>query len=178
MDSYFFHFLNQWAGQWIRLDTLTIFVAIFLPYWLVVFLIGWLIWKKTIKMIVVSLVAALFSRFIITEIIRWFYYQPRPFVTEQVNQLVEHSTSGSFPSGHAAFLFALSMVIYLHNKKAGWVFFTASFLICLARIFTGLHYPSDILAGTLIGLFFGWLIYFLWCRRRESNPQGPKSTAF
>ena len=178
MDSYLFHFLNQWAGQWLCLDALAIFIVIFLPYWLVAFLIGWLFWRKTIKLIVFSLGAALFSRFIIVEIIRWLYYQPRPFVTEQVNQLVEHSASGSFPSGHAAFFFALSIVIYLHNKKACWVFFTASFLISLASIFTGLHYPSDILAGAIIGIFFGWLIYLFWCRRRDSNPQGPKSTAF
>ncbi len=187
MDVYLFHFLNQWAGQWLCLDALAVFLAEYLGYFLVCFLLillAWDLlfrkekWQRTIKMIGLSLGAALFSRFIVVEIIRWLYFRPRPFVDEQVNQLLEHSASGSFPSGHAAFFFALSVIIYLHNKKAGWAFFAASFLIGLARVFVGIHYPLDILAGVLIGILFGWLIHFFLCRRRESNPQGSKSTAF
>lgn len=187
MELYLFHFLNQWAGQWLCLDALAVFLAKYLGYLLICFLLAWLAWDflfrkerylKTIKIISLSLGAAIFSRLIIVEIIRWLYFRPRPFVAEPVNQLLEHSASGSFPSGHAAFFFALSMVIYLHNKKAGWAFFAASFLISLSRVFVGIHYPLDILAGALIGIFFGWLIYLFWCRRRESNPQGSKSTAF
>ena len=187
MDVYLFHFLNQWAGQWICLDAMAVFLAKYLGYLLVCFLLAWLSWdflfrkekwQRTIKMIGLSLGAALFSRFIVVEIVRWLCFRPRPFVTEQVNQLLEHSASSSFPSGHAAFFFALSTIIYLYNKKAGWAFFAASFLIVLARVFVGIHYPLDILVGALIGIFFGWLIYFFWCRRRDSNPQGLAPTAF
>ncbi len=186
MDKYLFHFFNQWAGQWICLDALAIFLAKYLGYFLIFILLAWLAWDflfrkekwpRTIKIIGLSLGAALFSRFIIVEIIHWLYYRPRPFVAHQVHQLLEHSASGSFPSGHAAFFFALSAVIFLYYKKTGLFFFLASFLISLSRVFVGLHYPADILAGGLIGLFFGWLIYF-WCRRRDSNPQGLTPTAF
>lgn len=181
MELYLFHFLNQWAGQWIYLDTLAVFLAKYLGYFLVCFLLVWSSWdfllrkekwQKTIKIISLSLGAALFSRLIVVEIIRWLYYRPRPFIVLQVHQLLEHSASSSFPSGHAAFFFALSTVIFLYNKKAGLLFFAASFLIGLARVFAGIHYPLDILAGALIGVFFGWLIYLLWCRGRESNPHG------
>ena len=181
MELYLFHFLNQWAGQWLCLDALAVFLTKYLGYLLICFLLAWLSWDflfrkekylKTIKIISLSLGAALFSRLIIVEIIRWFYYRPRPFLTEEVNQLISHSASSSFPSGHAAFFFALSTVIYLHNKKTGLAFFAASFLIVLSRVFVGIHYPLDILAGALIGIFFGWLIYLFWCRRRDSNPHG------
>ena len=181
MELYLFYFLNQWSGQWLCLDVLAVFLAKYLGYILIYFLLAWLSWDflfrkerylKTIKIISLSLGAALFSRLIIVEIIRWLYFRPRPFVALQVRQLLEHSASSSFPSGHAAFFFALSAVIYLYNKKAGWAFFAASFLISLARIFVGIHYPSDILIGAIIGIFFGWLIYLFWCRGRESNPHG------
>jgi undecaprenyl-diphosphatase len=81
---------------------------------------------------------------------------------------LSHSVSSSFPSGHAAFFFALSTVLLLYNKKfyprpkfwwgAGLFFFLASFLISIARVFVGIHWPSDILAGAAIGIFSGWLI--------------------
>jgi len=190
MDFYLFDFLNQWAGQWLCLNALAIFLAEYLGYLLVCLLIAWLIWdllfkkekyQKTIKIISLSLGAALFSRLIIVEIIRWLYYRPRPFVVGQVNQLIDHSASGSFPSGHAAFFFALATVIFLSYKKvypalkfwygAGLLFFLASFLIGLARIFVGLHYPSDILAGALIGIFFGWLVNKLFVKYKKTEIQ-------
>jgi undecaprenyl-diphosphatase len=127
MELYLFHFLNQWAGQWLCLDALAIFSAKYLGYFLVYFLLAWLAWdflfrkekwQKTIKIISLSLGAALFSRLIIVEIIRWLYFRPRPFVALQVHQLLEHSASGSFPSGHAAFFFALSTVIFIIKKLA------------------------------------------------------------
>lgn len=187
MDFYLFHFLNQWAGQWLYLDILAVFLAKYLGYFLVCFLLAWLIWDflfrrekylKTIKIVGLSLGTALFSRFIVVELIRWLYYRPRPFVAEQVNQLLEHSASGSFPSGHAAFFFTLATIIFFYNKKTGLAFLAASFLIGLARIFAGLHYPLDILAGAVLGIFFGWLVNFFWCRRWDSNPQGLTPTAF
>ncbi len=153
-------------------------MAKYLGYLLVGILLTWLIWdflfrkeryQKTIKIISLSLGAALFSRLIITELIRWLYYRPRPFVSNQVNQLISHSASGSFPSGHGAFFFALSTVIYFYNKKAGLLFFLASFLIGLARIFVGLHYPSDILAGALIGIFFCWLGNKLFFKKQKDS---------
>lgn len=187
MELFLFHFLNQWAGQCLCLDALAVFLAKYLGYLLICFLLAWLSWDflfrkerylKTIKIISLSLGAALFSRLIIVEIMRWLYFRPRPFVAEQVNQLLEHSASSSFPSGHAAFFFALSTVIFLYHKKAGLLFFIASFLIGLARIFVGIHYPLDILVGAVIGILFGWLIYLFWCRRRDSNPHSLAASGF
>ena len=64
----------------------------------------------------------------------------------------------SFPSGHAAFYFAIATIVYFYNKKAGLGFFLASFLISISRVFVGIHWPADIMAGALVGIFSGWLI--------------------
>lgn len=178
MDYYLFQLLNQWAGQWPCLDDLAIFLAQDLPYFLVGFLFIWLFWdflfrrlifKQTAKMVVWAFAAALFSRLVIVEIIRWLFFRPRPFVSHAVNQLIDYSKSGSFPSGHAAFFFGLATAVFLFSKKesprSGFqrlisiIFLLAGLLICLARVFAGLHYPSDVLAGALIGIFFGWLFW-------------------
>ena len=59
----------------------------------------------------------------------------------------------SFPSGHAAFSFALSTAIFLRNRKLGIVCFVASVLVGMGRIWGNVHYPIDIFAGVVLGVF-------------------------
>ncbi|MEA3296084.1 MAG: phosphatase PAP2 family protein [Patescibacteria group bacterium] len=110
------------------------------------------------QMIVQAILAGVVSRLFFTEIIRFIIPNNRPFVENNVYKLISHSASSSFPSGHAAFYFAISGVVYFYNKKIGIIFFIASFLICLARIFCGIHWPADIVAGFVVGIFSSFLI--------------------
>ncbi len=165
-DYYLFQKINNLAGHSWLLDRIAIFFADFFIYILVILLLLFLLVgfkeaekKKNRLMVLFALVSAIIARYFFTEIIRWFYSRPRPFQEHQVTQLLGHDYTGSLPSGHAAFAFALAMVVYFYNKKLGWLFFACAFLIGLARIFVGLHYPLDILAGAVIGMFSGWLIY-------------------
>lgn len=140
------------------MDLIIIFSAEYLGYILLaVFLI--LFFKNRNKsFLFIPLISALVSRFIFTEIIRFFYFRPRPFIGGNVQALIEPIQSASFPSGHAAFFFALSAGVYFFNKKAGLWFFIISFVIGLARVFAGVHYFSDILGGFAVGVFSFWLI--------------------
>ena len=185
LDFYIFEKINQFASQYDFLDKLAIFFAKYFEYFLILFLLLFLIknpaperssvldqsrtapmesglvrgLKKYWLMIGQAFGAAILSRFVITNIIRWIWERPRPFVENQVNLLISHELTSSFPSGHAAFYFALSTVIYFYNKKVGVLFFIGSFLITLARVFSGVHWPSDILVGALTGIFSGWLVF-------------------
>lgn len=156
MDYFLFQQINNLAGRFIFLDVLGIFLAEYLSYILValVFLIFWRKWKIIFQ----SFSATILAKFGIAELIRWFWFRPRPFVENDVNLLLDKINRASFPSDHAAFFFALSFIVYFHNKKAGLVFFVASFLISMSRVFCGIHWPSDILVGALVGIFSGWLI--------------------
>lgn len=164
MDLYIFNLINQFAGRWDILDAVTIFFAEYAGYLLIaaVFLIFCLpavaLAKegKKWKVIIQTFGAAIISRFVITEIIRFLWHRSRPFVENNVNLLLSHDATASFPSGHAAFYFAIAAVVYFHNKKIGLLFFLAAFLISLARVFGGVHWPSDILAGALIGILSAW----------------------
>ena len=156
MDLYLFQQINNLAGQWGLLDGLGIFLAKYFGYILVVS-VFFIFWPR-LKIIFQSFLAGILARFGIVELIRWFWPRPRPFIENQVNLLIDKINQSAFPSGHTAFFFALSTVIFLYNKKAGIGFFIASFLIGIARIFCGVHWPSDILAGIGVGLLSGWLI--------------------
>jgi undecaprenyl-diphosphatase len=65
--------------------------------------------------------------------------------------------SFSFPSNHALNNFAAATFLWRSFPKFKWVFFITAFLVALSRVYLGLHYPSDIAAGAIIGAAFGFL---------------------
>ncbi|PIS40247.1 MAG: hypothetical protein COT32_00660 [Candidatus Nealsonbacteria bacterium CG08_land_8_20_14_0_20_36_22] len=159
MDLYLFQLINQFAGKWFWLDSLGVFFAKYFEYVLVFCLILFLFlnFKKRWRIIVQALLSAVLARLVIVNFIRCLWQRPRPFIENNINLLLDYPNKASFPSGHAAFYFAISTIVFLYNKKAGVLFFIASFLISLARVFVGIHWPSDILVGAFIGILVGWL---------------------
>jgi len=65
----------------------------------------------------------------------------------------------SFPSGHAARAAMLAVIAFgLGPLWLGGVMTVWALLVCLARVATGVHYLSDVLAGLILGALFGWLM--------------------
>src|SRR3989338_1470509 len=164
MNESIFLKINSWAGQNIWLDRFMIFSADWLGYFFIGILILYLIHdrvtdtvlekrNKNTEMFFISLAAAVIARFIFVELIRFFYYNPRPFlVLQNVYQLLDYEAKSSFPSGHAAFYFALAAGVYLYNRKLGWIYFFGAVLMGFARVFSGIHWPVDIIAGAILGI--------------------------
>lgn len=84
-------------------------------------------------------------------IISHFWYRDRPFVHHSVLQLIQHPANASFPSDHALGAFVIATAIWLSRKSDGVVWLLLGALIAFSRIWTGVHYPSDVIAGGLIG---------------------------
>ena len=161
LDLYFFNLINGLAGKWIWLDYSEMFFAQYCEWilWLALILFLVVNVKKNWKVFFEAFLAAGISRFVLAEIIRWLWFSPRPFVVLNFIPLISKSSNeASFPSGHASFYFALSTIVYIYNKKAGIVFYITSFLIVLARVFVGVHWPSDILAGAILGILTAWIL--------------------
>jgi undecaprenyl-diphosphatase len=87
----------------------------------------------------------------------WWWFRARPFVAG-LSQLViaEPWDAQSFPSGHAMFSFFLATLLYLHRRDWWWAYLIAA-VIALARVAVGVHYPTDVIAGALIGTAFGFV---------------------
>ncbi len=65
----------------------------------------------------------------------------------------------SFPSDHAAFFFTAATCIFFVVRRLGtFAFLYTIFLVCLPRVYLGIHYPSDILAGALLGIAMAFLV--------------------
>lgn len=176
MNQAIFYYLNNLAGRLEWFDDIIVFFAEYFGYLLILLFVGILVFDKKItipkkKIFLFAGASVFLSRLVITEIIRAFYYSPRPFVENTVNQLLVHDYTGSFPSGHAAFFFALAMAVYffpLGNLVSKWklsfriIFFAGAILIGLARVIAGLHWPLDILGGAIVGIFSTIIIYQLF----------------
>ena len=68
----------------------------------------------------------------------------------------------SFPSNHALNNFAVAFFFSILYPKAKWYLFTTASLIAISRVYLGLHYPSDIFGGAIIGIGFGYLFSLLY----------------
>lgn len=170
IDLYLFNLVNQFAGNWAWLDWLGMFFAQYLEYLLWIFTLLLLVhnFKKYWKMILEGFTAAVLTRFVVTAFIRWLWFKPRPFVALNFIPLISQDPGeAAFPSGHASFYFALSTIVYCYNKKVGIFFYIVSFLIVLARVFVGIHWPLDIIAGALLGVLMGLLLNKLF--RKHAN---------
>jgi undecaprenyl-diphosphatase len=78
--------------------------------------------------------------------------RPRPYTAGRVRQLVERRPGPSFPSRHVASAFALAVPAWRADRRLGGAMLALAALLGLSRVYSGLHYPSDVLAGAAIGL--------------------------
>ena len=85
----------------------------------------------------------------------------RPFVAGLGKQWLQHAASHSFPSAHASVAFALAAGVLLLPMQKHWALLAifAASLIAWSRVYLGLHYPSDVIAGALAGLAGSWLAW-------------------
>ena len=156
LDILIFQQINGLADKYPYLDALGVFLAEYFIY--ILGGVALLLFRKNLQRAVWAILAVVLAKFGIAELIRLFWSRPRPFVENNVNLLIEKTSEPSFPSGHASASFALSYVVYHYNKKAGIFFFIASFLVSIARVFVGVHWPLDILGGAVVGVLAGWII--------------------
>lgn len=90
----------------------------------------------------------------------------RPFdVNTAVQLLIERPSDYSFPSGHTASSFAAAAALYFSRKKLWIPAVILAGLIAFSRLYLYVHYPTDVLAGAVIGILMGWIASMLVHRR-------------
>ncbi len=88
------------------------------------------------------------------------------WVVEGINVLVSKSRSGSMPSAHAFNWAASTMMLFMFWRRSLWVMLPLAIAIGFSRIYNGVHYPSDVLVGWIVGAGYGawalWTSSVLW----------------
>lgn len=160
-DIQAFRAFNDLAGRNDALDAILIFGGIWLVFVMVAVLVGYVVlsWNTShfegrFENFVHITLAAMLG-FIIERTVGYLWFRPRPFVAlEDVVKLIDMDPGmKSFPSGHSTFAFALAFGLLIHNRRWGWVFVLLAFVVGLSRVAGGVHYPSDIVGGLVVGLF-------------------------
>jgi membrane-associated phospholipid phosphatase len=157
MDRALLTFFNQTLAHPV-LDKLMLVVTFgglyLLPGVVVMF---WILHKRRI---VLAVLAAMTFALLVTFVFQFAGLRPRP---DHVRLITPQPDYPSYPSGHAALAFSAAAVLCLTYRQARWtwLFVTSATLITISRIYLGIHYPSDVIGGGVIGAAVGAACYGL-----------------
>ena len=98
--------------------------------------------------------------FVLVSVVRKLLSAPRPYEVWSITPLILKNTKGqSMPSRHVFSATIISMAILQLNLIWGIFFLILSLVIALCRVLGGVHYPRDVMAGFLVGIICGLLLF-------------------
>ena len=165
IDHSIFYFFYNLSGKSEWIDALIVFCGEYLIYLVILFVFwhAYRMWTKgglkALLPYVEAAISVLLARVVVAELIRLFYDRVRPFAALSLSHNLLIDTAASFPSGHTIAMFALATSVYFYDRKFGWLLYVLGIIIGLGRIAGGIHYPSDVLGGAILGILVGWLVY-------------------
>ncbi|MFQ3575709.1 MAG: phosphatase PAP2 family protein [Cytophagales bacterium] len=134
----------------------------------------WKVWRLALAAaLVIALADQVSSSFIKPKVARL-----RPCHDETINQTI-HQPGGcggkfGFVSSHAANTFGIAtLIVLLWGWKSWSTLLLWSVLVSYSRVYLGVHYPTDVIAGSLLGAIVAtivWFLYFVWLHKKNFNP--------
>jgi undecaprenyl-diphosphatase len=143
--------------------------------WVFVHLSDW--WVKSLLIVAIGLVADVMSRrrfplagvlaavsyavaTVLASVLKEAFDRPRPPVGDpEIHPLVAVPHSGSIPSGHAAGAFAAVVAVGLVHPRLRWPLLALAALIALSRVWLGVHYLTDVIAGAALGAAVAYAVW-------------------
>lgn len=184
LDKDLFYFLNTQLTASILdffmpfITTKANFVGVIILSWLIIFIMG----KQRDRKVLIIVVLAVLMSDLAANTTKYLIQRGRPCnVLTDVRILVSCTQSFSFPSGHAANIFAAAAYLSYNYRRYSIIFLVIAILVAYSRIYVGVHYPLDVIGGSIFGIMGAilfiqldkWLVPVVvsWSKKRFSNAQ-------
>jgi|YNPMSStandDraft_1061717.scaffolds.fasta_scaffold01136_4 PAP2 superfamily. len=162
IDVALFRFINSTLANPVT-DKLMPFITD-VKHWYLLYVFLWFLilfkgGKYRLGLAIGMILLAAISDQLSSAVLKDLFERPRPCkVLDNVHLLVGCTDSYSFPSSHAVNNFAGAMFFTFFYRHLKWILFSVATVMALSRVFVGVHYPSDVIGGALIGMAIGYLL--------------------
>lgn len=156
LDKFLLEFINL-SYHNMLLDNLALLVSYMglVFFWVIIAVILYCFGNEKGKNVAKKMIIVLILITIVTQLIKLLVMRPRPYT--ELSSLVVLATESdfSFPSGHTST--SVSMIYLLAKEYDNYWLWIIPIMVALSRMYIGVHYPSDVLGGFLIGLFVAYV---------------------
>ncbi len=142
------------------------------PVWFItIVLLSWKGGTKGRWVVLIAIISVGTTDLTVNRILKPFFHRIRPCnLLENAHLLIGKKSSFSMPSSHAANFFTLAMVFSYFYRKYQPIFWFLAAVVAYSRIAVGVHYPFDVLVGSLLGMAIAWSwieVFKKWLAKKE-----------
>lgn len=161
-DVHVLFWLHRLAGPHMN-SFITLFTTGINCLWLWLGLAAAGLWNRRSRWITLTIIVAVIAAVFIGDVVlKHVVMRIRPYIVIEGAPVVEalkYPVSYSFPSGHSFFFFAGATVIYCYRQCLGILAYGLAAVVAFSRMYLFMHFPSDVLAGAVLGVGVGYGAY-------------------